>query len=130
MYCECRQLQCFRQNRHRFLSLTLRLLIRILRTSLKSLSMSFSPTLPLFYFFLPCCLLFFFPSPSVLHIGRECLEQRGELLVSHHNNDCVSCIHNTYTLTDTWQNIHCDSHCYTTATHEHIKMYVQYLSRY
>lgn len=62
--CECRQLQCFRQNRHRFLSLTLKLLIRILHTALKSPSISLThpPFLYLFiYFFLPCWLLFFFP---------------------------------------------------------------------
>lgn len=93
VYAERRQLQCFRQNRHRFLSLTRRLLIRIQRTSPKSPSVSFPPPPPFFTFFSLAAFFFFSSSLAVLHIGRECLEQRGELLVSHHNNDCVSCIH-------------------------------------
>lgn len=108
VYAERRQLQCFRQNRHRFLSLTLRLLIRIQRTSPKSPSISFPP--PPLYFLLPRC-LFFSSSLAVLHIGRERLEQRGELLVSHHNNDCVSRIHSKYELANTWRNAH--NCCYT-----------------
>lgn len=43
--------------------------------------------------FLPCLL-------AVVHIGRECFEQRSELLARHHHNVCVSCIHSRRTLTD------------------------------
>lgn len=116
VYCRHRQLQCFRQNRHRFLSLTLRLPIRIQHTSPKSPSISKPP----FCFFL--LLPSFFPSLAVLDIGRECLEKRGELLVSHHNNDCASSIHSnshsltadqTHRKTTTAMELHSSTHAYT-----------------
>lgn len=66
---------------------------------LSQISLHLLLTRPPFNFFsplIPCCPLFFFLlSLAVLHIGRECSDQRGELLVSHHNNSCVSCIHGT-----------------------------------
>lgn len=94
--CNCglhRQLQCFRTDR--FLSPTPGWLIRMQYTS-PSLSLDSPPTLSH-----PHSLYYFPKTPhppplAVLYIEKDWSEWRCEVLVSHHNNGCVSCMYNSW----------------------------------
>lgn len=77
----------------RFLSPTPGRLIRMLHASLSRIPLLLSLTHIPFIIFLTSPAA---PRLTTLHIGSECSEQRGEVLVSHHNNGRVSCILNTW----------------------------------